>query len=65
MLREAVRLMCPEDFKEYCLLTRRMEFLELRASYLWRYRQAEFERAYADVSGVMLKAVKRADKEDE
>ena len=49
MLRDGLNLMSPEDFREYSAIKRRMEFLELRASHLWKYRQANIERAYADV----------------
>jgi len=49
MLRDGLHLMSPEDFREYAAIKRRMEFLELRASHLWKYRQANIERAYADV----------------
>lgn len=56
MLREGLNLMSPEDFAEYCAIKRRMEFLELRASHLWKYRQANIERAYDDVRfGLKLK----------
>jgi hypothetical protein len=41
--------MSPEDCREYPAIKRRMEFLELRASHLWKYRQANIERGYADV----------------
>ena len=56
MLRDGLNLMSPEDFQEYSSIKRRMEFLELRASHLWKYRQANIERAYEDVRfGLKLK----------
>jgi hypothetical protein len=66
MLREGLNLMSPEDFREYSAIKRRMEFLELRASHLWKYRQANIERAYADVKdGLKLTPITTTKEEDE
>ena len=64
MWRDGLNLMSPEDFREYSAIKRRMEFLELRASNLWKYRQANIERAYADVKdGIAFTQI--TNKEDE
>lgn len=64
MLRDGLSLMSPEDFREYSAIKRRMEFLQLRASHLWKYRQANIERAYADVKDG-LTFTQTANKENE
>ena len=56
--------MSPEDFTEYCAIKRRMEFLELRASHLWKYRQANIERAYADVKNGLTLTPRTTSEED-
>ena len=64
MLRDGLALMSPEDFREYSAIKRRMEFLELRASHLWKYRQANIERAYADVkTGRFMQITNKEDEE--
>jgi hypothetical protein len=65
MLRDGLNLMSPEDFREYSAIKRRMEFLELRASHLWKYRQANIERAYADVKDGCAFTREITNKEDE
>ncbi len=64
MLREGLSLMSPEDFREHSAIKRRMEFLELRASHLWKYRQANIERAYADVKDGLTLTLKTKSEEN-
>jgi hypothetical protein len=65
MLRDGMNLMSPEDFQEYSAIRRRMEFLELRASHLWKYWQESIERAYADVKDGLTVTREKTKKEDE
>ncbi|GEQ96909.1 hypothetical protein JCM17844_05460 [Iodidimonas gelatinilytica] len=38
-----------DDYAEFAQLVRRVEFLELKASHLWKYRKGEIREAYSDV----------------
>ena len=43
-------MMPPDAWREYCLLKRRAEYLEIRYSYRYSYRREEIDAAYEDVS---------------
>ncbi|MFU8822232.1 MAG: hypothetical protein ACNA8G_11855 [Gammaproteobacteria bacterium] len=42
-------MMAADDFEECAQLARRIEFLKLKSSPMWKYRRAEICATYADV----------------
>ena len=53
-------LMRSDDFAEFSQLVRRVEFLKMKSSPAWKYREAEMRDAYADVCDArFVKQVKR------
>ena len=49
MLLNDTVMMAADDFEECAQLVRRIEFLKLKSSYLWKYRRAEICATYEDV----------------
>jgi hypothetical protein len=49
MLLNDTVMLSADDFAECAQLARRIEFLKLKASPMWKYRRAEVCAAYADV----------------
>lgn len=45
-----------EDYREYCLLRRRLDFLRMKASPQWRYRQSQLVEKFSDVATTRLVA---------
>lgn len=49
MLLDGAVMMRADDYAELAELVRRIEFLRLKSSNMWKYRRAEVCAAYADV----------------
>lgn len=50
MLLNDTVMMAADDFEECARLARRIEFLKLKSSPMWKHRRAEICATYADVS---------------
>lgn len=50
----------PADvWAEYCWLKRRLEYLESRYSHFYKFKSAEIEQAYADVSQALVLGIEQ------
>ena len=49
MKTNVTKLMEPQDYNEWCLLKRRIAYLEMKSSYVWGDRPLHVARFYSDV----------------